>query len=104
MPTTIKCDKKECANSEAPWSPVLLLYAPLKWGAGRPPIRIQLGLRLCDECKQAAAASDFLTDDGWRHLTRLILKSGYIMPDSNRTKLEFVKWEGSELQKQRSLN
>jgi hypothetical protein len=71
------------------WCPVLLLLA-------RPntePARARLHIRLCDDCRDAVALADFITDDGWTQVLKR-WPARFAHPDRTLTQLD---WDLVEL-------
>lgn len=79
------CARTDCASGKDPvWCPVLLLCAR----PGQEPARARLDIRLCDDCRDRAHTSDFLSDAGWaRVLKKWPLKHSF--PKMELTGLDF---------------
>lgn len=82
-----KCLVKKC-KKPAIWEPILCLYPPKMFGL-KKPIRMILGLRICDYDKRRARLKHFLTDGTWDNIVVLFKKLNKVRPDRDRIVLDF---------------
>ena len=64
----------------------LFLIIPAR-GTNRE-MRLDLKMRLCDECRERASVADLITDERWKSIERVFKQGGYVMPDRKRVRLE----------------
>jgi len=95
------CDIKGCTCQDAPWSPILLLYAPARYGE-HPPIQSQLSLKICDTHKESLKPEDLICDAGWIQIEQAVASRGKAKPDRSRTRIDWTRWEGSMMQRLKS--
>lgn len=88
------CNRQGC-NREARWSPVLLLYAPRKYGA-HPPIQSHMTMGVCDVHRAGIQLADLMDDAGWVKITAAVAASGRAVPDRSRTQLAWETCARSE--------
>lgn len=91
-----RCGKKDC-DYPGFWHPVLLVFPPE--GHGDVPIRFVLGLTVCKEHKMSAVAEDFISDEGWWQIRKLLRSLKKMLPSRRRTKLDWVSLDSEEAQK-----
>lgn len=75
--------------------PVLLIYAPKKYG-NCSPIKAALGLAVCQKHERSARVEDFVSDDGWKQIENEFAAVGRVLPDRSRTQLAFQPYADLE--------
>jgi hypothetical protein len=82
----MKCTRLNCEN-EAAWYPVLLLYAGFEYGPHPPGELVCPTMATCSACKLKVIVSDFIGDDAWAEICRVLAKAKKAAPSRPRTRL-----------------
>ncbi len=80
------------------WIPVLLLYPSVLHGPSKP-IAIAVKHLLCTEHKDDTRVKDIARDSDYEMAEKICANSGWPWPDRSRTRIKFIQYAGSQLEK-----
>lgn len=84
-----RCSTRACPSITARWRPVVVLVPPGTITEDAQ-LRIEFDtIVLCTPCRDEQTVADFVTDDAWQRVTHMLAMTGRVLPDRDKTRLEW---------------